>query len=94
MHTPNSKSDLRVPYTTQVAEVDHDSPVPLYQHVAADLRARIASGELRSRMPSLKTITQTYGVSHVTAEKAMNLLRDEGAVVVVVGRGAYVASDT
>jgi GntR family transcriptional regulator len=70
--------------------VDHDSPVPLYQQVAALLRARIASGELTSRMPSLKTIAQDYGVAHVTAEKAMALLRDEGLVVVVVGRGAYV----
>lgn len=70
--------------------VDHDSPVPLYRQVAADLRARIDSGELTSRMPSLKTIAQTYGVSHVTAEKAVALLRDEDRVVVVIGRGAYV----
>jgi DNA-binding GntR family transcriptional regulator len=41
-------------------------------------------------MPSLKTIAQTYGVSHVTAEKAVALLRDEDRVVVVIGRGAYV----
>ena len=70
--------------------VDHDSPEPLYRQVAADLRARIDSGELTSRMPSLKTIAQTYGVSHVTAEKAVALLRDEDRVVVVIGRGAYV----
>jgi DNA-binding GntR family transcriptional regulator len=73
-----------------VTVVDHESPEPLYRQVAAHLRQRIASGELRSRMPSLKTITQDYGVSHVTAEKAMNLLRDEGLIVVVVGRGAFV----
>ena len=44
-------------------------------------------------MPSLKTIAQTYGVSHVTAEKAMALLRDEGLIVVVIGRGAFVRSE-
>jgi DNA-binding GntR family transcriptional regulator len=70
--------------------VDHDSPEPLYRQVAGLLRARIASGELTSRLPSLKTIAQEYGVSHVTAEKAVALLRDDGLVVVVVGRGAYV----
>ena len=71
--------------------VDPELPEPLYQQVAAILRERIASGELAARIPSLKTIAETYGVSHVTAEKAMNLLRDEGLIVVVIGRGAYVA---
>jgi GntR family transcriptional regulator len=74
--------------------VDHDSPEPLYRQVAALLRARIDSGELTSRMPSLKTIAQQYGVSHVTAEKAMALLRDEGRIVVVIGRGAFVRSES
>lgn len=54
------------------------------------LRARIASGEITSRLPSLKTIAQEYEVSHITAEKAVGLLRDEGLIVVVVGRGTYV----
>jgi GntR family transcriptional regulator len=70
--------------------VDHESPEPLYQQVAAILRERIASGELSARLPSLKTVAQDFGVSHVTAEKAMNLLRDEELIVVVIGRGAYV----
>ena len=38
-------------------------------------------------------ITQEHGVSHVTAEKAVALLREEGLVVVVIGRGAFVARD-
>ena len=71
--------------------VDDQSPEPLYRQVAGILRERIASGDITSRLPSLKTITQEYGVSHVTAEKAMALLREEGLVVVVIGRGAFVA---
>jgi GntR family transcriptional regulator len=78
-----------VPYDASVT-VDHDSPEPLYRQVAGILRGRIASGELTSRLPSLKDIAQQYGVSHITAEKAVALLREEGLVVVVVGRGAYV----
>ena len=54
------------------------------------LRGRIESGELRSRLPSLKTITEEYGVSHITAEKAVQVLKDEGLVDVVVGKGTYV----
>jgi DNA-binding GntR family transcriptional regulator len=71
--------------------VDHESPEPLYRQVAADLRDRIASGELSARLPSLKSTAQEFGVSHVTAEKAMKLLSDEKLIVVVIGRGAYVA---
>jgi GntR family transcriptional regulator len=73
--------------------VDNQSPEPLYRQVAGILRERIASGDITSRLPSLKTITQEYGVSHVTAEKAVALLREEGLVVVVIGRGAFVARD-
>ena len=73
--------------------VDDQSPEPLYRQVAGILRERIASGDITSRLPSLKTITQEYGVSHVTAEKAVALLRQEGLVVVVIGRGAFVARD-
>ena len=70
--------------------VNPDSPTPLYQQVAGLLRARIESGELTSRLPSLRTIAQEYGVSHITAEKAMQVLRDDGLVVTVVGRGTFV----
>jgi DNA-binding GntR family transcriptional regulator len=73
--------------------IDDQSPEPLYRQVAGILRERIASGDITSRLPSLKTITQEYGVSHVTAEKAVALLREEGLVVVVIGRGAFVARD-
>jgi regulatory GntR family protein len=68
-----------------------NSATPLYLQVAALLRARIESGELTSRLPSLKTIAQEYGVSHITTEKAMQVLRDDGLVVTVVGRGTFVA---
>ena len=69
--------DLRVPYDAKVT-VDHDSPEPLYRQVAALLRGRITSGEFTGRLPSLKTIAQEYGVSHITAEKAMDLLKERG----------------
>lgn len=82
-------SDQGNPYAATVT-VDPDSAIPLYQQVAAILRARIESGELTTRVPSLRTITQEYGVSHITAEKAIQLLEDDGVVEVVVGRGTFV----
>ena len=37
------------------------------------------------RLPSLRTITQEYGVSHITAEKAVQSLRDADLVAAMMG---------
>jgi DNA-binding GntR family transcriptional regulator len=70
--------------------IDHDDATPVYQQLARILRDRIASGELSRRVPSSRTLSQEYGVSHITAEKAVKVLRDEGLVRAVVGRGVFV----
>jgi GntR family transcriptional regulator len=87
--TPHTPVDLGCPYAATVT-VDPDSATPLYVQVATLLRARIESGEITSRLPSLRTITQEYGVSHITAEKAVQVLREAGEVVTVVGKGTFV----
>lgn len=92
MDTSGLRYYLLVSYDASVT-VDHDSPEPLYRQVAGILRGRIASRDITARLPSLKTIAQEYGVSHITAEKAITLLREEGLVIVVIGRGAYVRKD-
>lgn len=89
MDTSGTLVSQRIPYAALVT-VDHDSAVPLYVQVATLLRGRIESGELTSRLPSLKTISQDYEVSHITAEKAVQVLKDDGLVESVVGKGTYV----
>jgi GntR family transcriptional regulator len=64
--------------------------VPLYVQVAAILRGRVGTGEITSRLPSLKTLTEEFGVSHITAEKAIQVLKNEGLVETVTGKGTYV----
>jgi len=49
---------------TLVLMLDPDLPVPLWQQLVADLRARIDSGELTVRVPSIKTLAQEYETSH------------------------------
>jgi GntR family transcriptional regulator len=72
--------------------VDLYSPVPLYAQVAAILRTRIESGELRhlDPLPSEKTIGQEYGVSRDTARRAIKMLRDEELVFTIPQRGTFV----
>jgi DNA-binding GntR family transcriptional regulator len=71
-------------------ELDHDSPEPLYAQLAALLRGQTESGKLTGRVPSVKTLCQEYGISHITAEKALDVLKREGLVRTAIGKGTYV----
>jgi GntR family transcriptional regulator len=68
-------------------------PTPLYIQLADILRAMITSGELlpRSLLPSESYLQQEQGVSRGTVRMAMRLLRDQGLVVTITGRGTFVA---
>ncbi len=72
--------------------IDHEGDVPVYVQLADILRARIESGELAPRrpIPSKRTLMQEYGVAGGTIDKAIGILRDEGLVRTVTGRGIYV----
>ena len=58
----------------------------------------MATGDMRkpqvtgatSRLPSVRTLAQEYGVSHITADKSLSVLKSEGLIVSVRGKGAYV----
>jgi len=71
--------------------IDPELPVPLHEQLAGILEDRISSGELTGRLPSIRHLTQEYGISHRTAERALNDLRDAGLAVSVLGRGYFVA---
>ncbi|MEV3992072.1 TetR/AcrR family transcriptional regulator C-terminal domain-containing protein [Streptomyces sp. NPDC049837] len=55
---------------------------PPYLRIAADIRQRIADGDLRpgDRVPSTRQIAQQWGVALATATKALTTLRLEGTV--------------
>ena len=74
--------------------IDHDSDVPVYRQLAGILRGQIERGELAPRrpVPSKRTLTQQYGIAGGTVDKAMDLLRAEGLVKTVKGRGIYVTA--
>ena len=70
--------------------IDHDAEEPLYLQLAAILRGQIASGKLERRVPSVKTLTEEYGVAQGTAERTLAVLRDEGLIRSRMGRGRFV----
>jgi DNA-binding GntR family transcriptional regulator len=70
--------------------LDHDSPVSLYEQLAAVLRGQIERGELTGRVPSVKSLAQQYEVAQGTAERALAVLRETGLVRSAMGRGHFV----
>lgn len=74
--------------------IDHEGDVPVYVQLAGILRAQIQCGELAPRrpVPSKRTLTQAYGIAGGTVDRAMDLLRAEGLIKTVPGRGIYVTA--
>lgn len=64
----------------------------MYQQLASILRRQIESGELAPDrpLPSKVTLTARYQISQGSVERALAVLKGEGLVVTVTGRGIYV----
>jgi GntR family transcriptional regulator len=64
----------------------------LYMRVAADIIARIESGELApgTRLRSERDLAAHYEVAYHTIRRAMEVLRERGLIVSIHGRGTFV----
>lgn len=71
----------------------HSGPLTVWRQVADDLVADIKSGELAPgwKLPSETELAESYGVARNTVRRAVAELVKEGRLVVVHGRGTYVA---
>lgn len=76
----------------------HDGPAqnkrqPAYAQVAAGIKEQIRTGALQpdEPVPSASALCQQYEISMITAKSALNLLRSEGLVYTIVGKGTFVA---
>jgi GntR family histidine utilization transcriptional repressor len=69
-------------------------PLALYQRLKNHVQDAIASGALRpgSRVPSESDLVRTFGVSRMTANRALRELASEGLLTRVAGVGTFVAS--
>ena len=69
-------------------------PLSPHRQIAAWLRKRIEAGEFPpgKRLPSENDIQQLTGVAATTVRRAIALLREQGIVYTVPGRGTYADS--
>ncbi|MDN5859120.1 MAG: winged helix-turn-helix domain-containing protein [Pseudonocardia sp.] len=76
--------------------LDPDDPRPPFQQVANVLRAAIRTRKFQpgEQLPSLKELSKGYGVSLMTVQKAIGVLRDEGLVISRQGKGSFVRQRT
>ncbi len=76
-----------------VISVDKLSDTPLYLQLRDSVIAGIAAGELRpgDALPSVRSLAEDLGINLHTVNKAYATLRDEGYVIMLGRRGAYVA---
>src|SRR5271155_1875013 len=69
------------------------SAQPLYLKVKRHILDNIDSGKwaATARVPSENALVKTFGVSRMTANRALRELSDEGVLVRIVGVGSFVA---
>jgi GntR family transcriptional regulator len=69
--------------------------VPDYRRVAEDIRQTIRDGRLApgAKLPVRRELVVQYGVSSITIDNAMLILKAEGWVRGHQGRGTYVADN-
>jgi DNA-binding transcriptional regulator YhcF (GntR family) len=78
--------------TNPTVGIDHGSPVPLHEQVAAAIRRAIAEGEAGpgERLPPARDLAAVLGVNANTVFRALRTLREEGLVEFRRGRGVSV----
>lgn len=61
-----------------------------YERVVVGLRRKIDRGELTGQLPSRLKLAAEYGVSHMTVQRAIDTLKDEGVLFSRPGLGVFV----
>jgi DNA-binding GntR family transcriptional regulator len=64
----------------------------VYIQIADDLAARVRDGTypVGSRLPSEAELAETYGVAKMTVRRALDVLREQGLIKTLHGRGSVV----
>ncbi|MFE5208792.1 GntR family transcriptional regulator [Streptomyces sp. NPDC056600] len=75
------------------AKSDRPDRRPPYQHAADAIRKEIRAGRLKpgEQLPSLRELQDRFGIANMTMRAALNLLREEGLIYTIQGRGSFVA---
>lgn len=75
-------------------QLSKQSRVPIYHQIEEQMKALIASGQLRegTLLPSIRALSKDLEVSVITTRRAYQNLEQQGLIVTKQGKGTYVAN--
>jgi DNA-binding transcriptional regulator YhcF (GntR family) len=76
--------------------IDETSSVPKYIQIVKAVKSLIANGTLKygDKIPSINTLSSDYYLSRDTVEKAYLILKKQGIIASVKGKGYYINNNT
>ena len=68
--------------------------IPIYEQIVDQIKTLIRIGKLEENdmLPSVRSLSKELKISALTVKKAYDYLENEGFVVMVHGKGTYVAA--
>jgi GntR family transcriptional regulator len=78
-----------------MTQIDRDVEAPVYEQIAAVLRARIEAGKYPPgrAIPSAPALAAEFGVARMTVVRALRVLANDGLVRTHARRGTYVTGE-
>ena len=72
--------------------ISYQSKDPIYIQIVSQIKKLVLDGKLKpgDNIPAMRTLAKDLNVSVITVQKAYEILRDEGFLNTVVGKGTFV----
>lgn len=72
--------------------ISYQSKAPIYIQIVSQIKKLVLEGKLKpgDSIPAMRTLAKDLSVSVITVQKAYEILRDEGFLNTVVGKGTFV----
>lgn len=72
--------------------ISYQSKDPIYIQIVSQIKKLVLEGKLKpgDNIPAMRTLAKDLNVSVITVQKAYEILRDEGFLNTVVGKGTFV----
>lgn len=72
--------------------ISYQSKDPIYIQIVSQIKKLVLDGKLKpgDSIPAMRTLAKDLSVSVITVQKAYEILRDEGFLNTVVGKGTFV----
>lgn len=76
-----------------ILKLDFSSDIPIYQQIRNQIVLSVADGTIRpgEKLPSMRTLAAESGINMMTVNKAYQLLKQEGYLVIDRRSGARIA---